>query len=306
MSISFKAASSTSSRFALGGYDLFLYCATVLAWGFSWYAIKLQGGVAVEISLFWRFFLAAIGMLIWAAVRGHKLRFGLTQHLGFALLGALLFCINFLFFYNGTQLLPSGLVSVVFSLASVLNLALGFLLFGQRQSLRVLAGGLLGFGGVLLMFWPQFGGANFDQGALIGLGLCAAGTLSFSCANMVSARLQSFGISVVSAGFWGMIYGSGYLAIAGLVRGSTFTPPADPVYLGALLYLVVIASVVAFGSYLTLLGRIGSARAGYATVMFPVLALLVSTALEGYQWTWFAVAGLTSVLIGNILVLTRG
>jgi hypothetical protein len=57
---------------------------------------------------------------------------------------------------------------------------------------------------------------------------------------------------------------------------------------------------------LTLLGRIGPARAGYATVMFPVFALLISTVLEGYQWTVYAVAGLVLVTMGNILVIRGG
>ena len=67
-----------------------------------------------------------------------------------------------------------------------------------------------------------------------------------------------------------------------------------------------VGTVVAVAAYLTLLGRIGPARAGYATVMFPVFALLISTALEGYQWTVYAVAGLGLVTMGNILVIRGG
>jgi drug/metabolite transporter (DMT)-like permease len=77
-------------------------------------------------------------------------------------------------------------------------------------------------------------------------------------------------------------------------------------YLGGLIYLAVIASVIAFACYLTLLGRIGSARAGYATVMFPVAALLVSTVLEDFTWGPEALTGLACVIAGNLLVLRRG
>ncbi len=69
-------------------------------------------------------------------------------------------------------------------------------------------------------------------------------------------------------------------------------------FVASLLYLVVFSTVIAFAAYLTLLGRIGAARAGYATVMFPVLALLISTAFEGYQWTLFALAGVVLVAAG--------
>ncbi|MEP1443765.1 MAG: EamA family transporter, partial [Hyphomicrobiales bacterium] len=57
---------------------------------------------------------------------------------------------------------------------------------------------------------------------------------------------------------------------------------------------------------LTLLGRIGAARAGYATVIFPIFALLISTVIEGYQWTALSLVGLVLVLVGNYFVLSRG
>jgi drug/metabolite transporter (DMT)-like permease len=68
----------------------------------------------------------------------------------------------------------------------------------------------------------------------------------------------------------------------------------------------VVSTVVAFAAYLTLLGRIGAARAGYSTVMFPVFALLISTVFEGYAWTPYAIAGLALVAIGNVLVIATG
>nr|WP_254170622.1 DMT family transporter [Roseibium polysiphoniae] len=86
-------------------------------------------------------------------------------------------------------------------------------------------------------------------------------------------------------------------------QGNSFAINPSPVYITSLVYLAIISSVVAFGSYLTLLGRIGSARAGYATVIFPVVALSISTVFEGYQWTGSAILGLACVLFGNILML---
>ncbi len=74
-------------------------------------------------------------------------------------------------------------------------------------------------------------------------------------------------------------------------------------YLGALAFLALIASVVAFWTYLSLLRRIGPARAGYMTVLFPVFALLISGQYEGYQWSAWSFAGLAFIAAGNVLVL---
>jgi drug/metabolite transporter (DMT)-like permease len=67
----------------------------------------------------------------------------------------------------------------------------------------------------------------------------------------------------------------------------------------------VFGSILAFGSYLTLVGRIGADRAAYAAVLFPVIALGISTVFEDYQWTLRAVCGFVLVLLGNYIVVSK-
>ncbi len=289
----------------LSMFDYGLYGATVFAWGFSWYALKLQAVITPEIALFWRFLFATMLMWGWAVVGGHKLVFPLRTHLRFLALGLLIFSTNFLLFYHGSRALPSGLLSVVFSLASIFNIVLGFVLFKQRVSRALVVGAICGFSGICLMFYPEISGGTWNVSALWGLGLCALGTLCFCLGNIVSARATAKNISVISASAWGMVYGTILLGINGYAQGASFQIPYTPEFILSLLYMVFIGSIVAFGAYLTLLGRIGSARAGYATVMFPVVALAVSTVMEGYTWTLTALIGLLFVLGGNWIVLSR-
>ncbi|WP_299484341.1 DMT family transporter [uncultured Roseibium sp.] len=302
MSVATPAIRNGSSGFSAVDYGL--YATTVLAWGFSWIAMKSQvASVSPEVSVFWRFVLAATIMMIWARLRGYNLSFGIREHMRFAGLGAFLFSTNFTLFYYGAIQIPSGLLAVIFSTASIFNLFLALLLFGQRPNLLALVAGMLGFAGIALMFWPKLAGADFNTEAAFGLGLCIAGTLSFCCGNMLSADTQRRGIAVVPAAAWGMVYGAILLGVFSALRGQSFAVEWSFSYFGGLVYLAVVASVFAFASYLTLLGRIGSARAGYATVMFPVVALTLSTIFEGYQWTSLAAIGLVCVLGGNLLML---
>ena len=182
-------------------------------------------------------------------------------------------------------------------------LTLGLVLFGQKPNLVALGAGLLGFAGIGLMFWPKLAGAEFNGQAALGLAYCVGGTLSFCLGNMLSADTQRRGIGVTPATAWGMVYGMAFLGLFSALAGREFVIDWSVSYLGGLVYLAVVASVIAFASYLTLLGRIGSARAGYATVMFPVVALSLSTIFEGYQWTPLAAAGLVCVLGGNLMML---
>lgn len=297
-------SSSEASRF--GAFDGVLYAVTVFGWSTSWIAMKAQvGTVAPEASILWRFIISASVMWGWVLAARLPMRFPARTHLGFAAMGFFIFSMNFELFYHGAKGLPSGLLSVVFSLASVINLAMGRIFFRQTLSQRVLIGGLLGFAGVAAMFWPRIAETGFGPEAAGGLALCVLGTIFFCTGNMLASRVQRRGIPVLSATAWGMTWSVGILLVAVAIsgRGFEFDPSAS--YVVSLLWLSIVSSVAAFWAYLTLLGRIGAARAGYATVMFPVFALAISTVFEGYQWTWPAVVGLLAVLAGNLFVLRR-
>jgi drug/metabolite transporter (DMT)-like permease len=200
----------------------------------------------------------------------------------------------------------SGLLSVVFSLASVINMLLAAFVLREAPSPRVLLGGLAGFAGVALMFYPEVARHGLSGDTLVGLALCIGGTLSFCCGNLLSAANQRRGLPIVSANAWGMLYGTLWSTLLAFLLRKPFIIEPTVSYLGSLVFLAIVSTVIAFAAYLTLLGRIGAARAGYSTVMFPVLALLISTALEGYVWTVFAVAGLALVALGNVLVIGAG
>jgi drug/metabolite transporter (DMT)-like permease len=288
--------------------DYGLYALTVIAWSASWFAIELQvgSGVSNEVNLVWRFAIATVLMFAWAAFSGRRLRFPVSDHLRFAALGVLIFSSNFLFFYYGAGYLVSGLLSVVFSLASVINMLLGALVMRERPSPRILAGGLIGFTGIALMFFPEIAAHGLSGGTVAGLLLCVCGTLSFCAGNLVSASNQRRGLPLVSTSAWGMLYGTLWSGFLAFLLGKPFVIDPSVSYLGSLVFLAVISTVMAFAAYLSLLGRIGAARAGYATVIFPVFALLISTALEGYIWTAYAILGLAFVAAGNVLVIRGG
>lgn len=297
---------TASKPVGLAGFDYTLYALVVFAWSTSWIAIKYQVGiVSAEVSLVYRFALSAACMWAWLVATGRPWAFPLRHHARFVILGILLFSSNFLAFYYGGKTVPSGLLAVVFSLASVFNLVLGNLIFRTPIDRVTLIGALTGFGGVLLMFWPQISGADFDHDALIGLGFCVGGTLSFCLGNMAAAESKRAGLDTFSVTAWGMVYGTLWLALLAFIMGRPYTFDWSPAYVVGLGWLSIFSSVLAFAAYLTLLNRIGAGRAGYATVMFPVFALAISTWVEGYQWTGWAIAGLALVLAGNIFVLKR-
>ena len=283
-----------------------LYLTTVLIWGSTWYAITLQLGVVDPVvSVAYRFAIAALILLAWCTVRGKTLRYTLRDHLWIALQGLFLFCANYAVFYVATGYVTSGLVAVVFSTIAAWNLLFSRLFFATPVGWRVLAGAVLGIGGLGLVFWREVEALNFHDDAALGLMLCILATLLASFGNMASARNQSRGLPVLQTNAYGMAYGATFTALFAALTGRAFAWDPSFDYLWSMLYLALFGSVLAFGAYLTLLGRIGAGRAAYAAVLFPVVALTLSVALESYTFTPMAALGAALVLGGNVLVLAR-
>ncbi|PDT32733.1 EamA family transporter [Rhizobium sp. M10] len=282
-----------------------LFIATVLIWGTTWIAISMQvGPVPVLISVFYRFALAAVILVAILAVM-RRLKLPALRDQPFILAQALcLFSLNFICFYNAAASIPSGLISVIFSLATIYNAVNARLFFGDRITGRTLFAAALGATGLLLLFGEEVV-VDFDMDTLKGIGLAALGTLFFSLGNMASRRNSAAGISPLTANAWGMTYGTIVLLVLIAVTQTPIVAPSGITYLAALLYLSAIGSVIGFTTYLMLVSRIGSSRAAYATVLFPIVALSLSTVFEGYHWSGLGLIGLALTLLGNVIIFAR-
>jgi drug/metabolite transporter (DMT)-like permease len=300
-------SNQSPARPVFGAAELTLFAAVALVWGSSFLPLRLQlGVVAPEVSGVWRFAIASAAMFVWLSLSGHRLRFGLADHARFALLGALLFSLNFASAYYSGFYLTSGLIAVVFSMAAVINPLLAAAITRTMPEWRNVVGALLGVAGVSLLFGPELLKVEVSSGTAVGLALGLLATVIFCTGNMFSARFQRDGLPVLAANCWGMLYGAVWFALIALARGETFTVEWSARYLLSIAWLAIPSTLIGFAAYLTLLGRIGPGRASYSIVLVPVVALVISTFFENYVWTFAALIGVAFVLAGNVVVLWRG
>ncbi|PCM43603.1 DMT family transporter [Marinobacter sp. ANT_B65] len=281
-----------------------LYLSTVLIWGSTFIAIPLQlGEVPGDVSIAYRFGLAALVLMFWCRMTRRNMVFGFRQHLWMAGQGLMLFGFNYMLVYQASADITSGLIAVVFSTIIVMNIVNGALFFGNRVPRAVIAGAALGLAGICLVFLPEVRALDADGATLRAIILSLVGTFITSFGNMISARNQSSKLPVMQSNAYGMAYAALVLALIAWGRGEPFVFEASWTYAGALVYLALVGSVMGFGSFLTLLGRIGPERAAYCMVLFPIVALALSTVFENYHWTPEAMAGVSLVLAGNLLVI---
>ena len=282
-----------------------LFCINVFVWGFSWIAITFQVNEApVEVALFYRMVLAGLVLFAVLAASGRLKPVTLRDQPFFALTGLCLFCINYLLVYSGTGYIASGVVALVFSMATVFNALNSLVFFNDRLSPRFIAGAACGMAGLGCMFWHDLAELDFTSSSLIGGGLVLAGTYIFSLGNMVSRRNMSAGLSLPTTTAWSMGWGALYLAFYMLISGQGVSLDYSLSFYVALAYLAIPGTVIGFLTYLEVVKRLGAPLAAFSTILYPAIALVVSTFVEDYRWSLTALAGLVLIACGNALVFT--
>ncbi|MAM88757.1 MAG: EamA family transporter [unclassified Hahellaceae] len=279
------------------------YCLTVLIWGLTWTAIRLQVESApVDLSVFFRFVMASIVALGGLALLRRLPKMGWSQHRLLMLQGVTLYSVNFLLIYRAAETMTTGLLAVVFSLAALFNAFNGWWIMGQRPSPRIYPAVALGVTGVALLFWHDLTLGNATFAAIL---FAAGGTFWFSLGNLISLKVRNAGIPLFAGNAWAMTYGAVILGGWCVVQGVQWHLPASDMFWGATLFLAIPGSIIAFYSYITVIRTLGADKAGYATVLFPIVALTVSTWLEGFEWTVPAVIGAALALLGNYVLFRK-
>jgi len=285
--------------------SIVLYVITVLIWGSTWLAIEYQlGVVAPEVSLVYRFSIAALLILGYCLIKKLPLQFSLKNHLFFMILASCNFGFNYLILYWAQNYLTSAMTSIAFSTLLIMNIINTRIFFGQPIAPRIFIGATLGLGGIVGLFWQDIKTLDFASEAIIGLGLSLGGTFLASLGNMTSVRNSKNNIGIMQGNAWGMLYGSLFLFSFTLINGSEFNLDIRLPYILSLLYLSIFGTVIAFACYFVLLKDIGPEKASYSVVLFPVVAVTLSMIFEDFVWQVSTVIGFVLVLTGNVIVLT--
>ncbi len=280
--------------------DYFLYGIVLFGWSTSWLPLKAQiGSVDPEISILWRFTIALIICFIITKLQKSSLIFPLKVHFKMALMGFFMFSTNFTLFYYASEHVASGLLAVVWSMTSIINIFMVAIITRSKPNYFQLLASAIGLFGITLIFIPEL---KISKLAFESLIMCIVGTISFCLGNLVSRSLQNENIPVMSSNSYGMLYGCFVLIIYALILDHPFRISFETSYLAGLLWLSIISTVLTFTCYLTLLGRIGAGRVGYATIVFPIFALLISTIFENYVWTPLAFVGVSLIILGNLIM----
>lgn len=253
----------------------------------------------------YRFVLASLVLFAFCRWRGMSLAFTRTQHLDLLLFGAAMFCLSYILVYHAELYVISGMVAVAYSASPMINMWLSRIFFGTPVTARVTVAAVLGIVGICFVFYNEMNKLSESKNLILGIVLTVASVFASSAGSMIAMRTQKRGYATWPSMAWGMFYGGILALIVALVSGKPFQFVWTLPYVSSLIYLALAGSIITFGCYLTLLKRIGAARAAYVGVMTPVVALVVSYFFESFEWRWTTTIGIALLIVGNVLMLRK-
>lgn len=278
-----------------------------IVWGTTYLGIRValeSIPPAVMAAIRWMAAGAIVSGIVWA--RGERLP-GPSAWPGAALLGLLMIGFGNGFVVYAEQYVPSGLTAVVIATSPFWMLGVEALLpRGERPGLASLAGLFVGFGGIVLLVWPDLrGGGNtathFASG-LVALQLACAG---WAVGSAYSKR-HRHGADVLGATALQMLFGGVLMAVVAAALGEwqalTFTPRSS----AAIVYLTIVGSVGAFVAYVYALRHLPVSTVSLYAYINPVIAVVLGALVLGEPFSVRVVIAASLVLAGLAIVRSSG
>ncbi len=290
--------------------NLLLFLGALLFWSATWSIIGLtQVNIDLDptISVFIRFIIAGLIILIFVALTKRNLIFSIKDHLYFFVLGIFLYSGNYIFFYNSNVYLPSNIPATVFCLLTIFNILGERFIFNKPITTLTLFGATLGITGIAIIFFKDFLSFNLNSGTTLGLLFALLATLSASIGNLIAIyNKRNFNIPLLQNVAFAMIYGALVALIVSFIKGADFYIPLNNLsYLLGQAYLIIFGSIISFLCYIRFIEKESATKGGYIGVIMPILALIIAMIFEDVKPDIYFLIGLPLTLFGLILILKQ-
>ena len=174
---------------------------------------------------------------------------------------------------------------------------------GERVGLRGLVGMAVGFGGLALLVGPQLFGGEVDGRYLMGVAVIQVGCL-FWQAGSVYAKRRPTGVSPLMGSAVQMLWAGLALTLVGTLAGEWGGMRFGWRGAGALLYLVVFGSIVAYSAYMYAIQKLPLSLVSTYSYVNPLVALGLGWLVLSEPLGWREAGAALVILLGVALVKT--
>jgi drug/metabolite transporter (DMT)-like permease len=197
----------------------------------------------------------------------------------------------------------SGLVAILIVTGALWMAGFDALIPGSdaKPTWRQFLGLLVGFGGVLLLVGGNLEGLG--ESGMLGSAAVIVASASWALGSIYSKRRPVETGPYVHAALQ-MLFGGAALTLVGLIRGEVATVTLSRAGLGAIAYLIVFGSIVAYTSYVYLLRHAAPAFIGTHVYVNTVVAVLLGWVILGEHVTAWTFASM-AVILGSVVWVRR-
>ena len=219
------------------------------------------------------------------------------------LLGFLMNIVGNGFVVYAQQYVPSGLTAVLIAVTPFWSALVERLLpQGERFSKRALAGLAIGFVGIVVLVWPEItrGGANGRAflGGVIAIQLACIGWVI----GTSYAKRHELGDDPLASAALQMLFSGIIFLAAATIHGDWVKLSFTPRSFGALMYLAIAASLVAYSAYIYAIQYLPLSTVSLYAYINPIIAVALGTALLGEPLSGRIVIAAALVLLGTWIV----
>jgi drug/metabolite transporter (DMT)-like permease len=253
-----------------------------------------------------RFVVAGLVMLLIARLRGEQIPRDRKTLLNLALIGFLLVGVGNLAVVWAELYVPSGIAALLVATAPFwMAIIEMFRRAGERVSLQAGIGMAIGFLGVALLVTPRGSGGKLSTGFLLGALAIQIGGICWQLGS-AHAKYNLKHVPLLSSSALQMFFGGAMVTIAGFAIGEAPRFVLTPRTFGALLYLTVFGSIVAYSAYLFALAHMRTTHTSLYAYVNPVVAVFLGWLILNEPLTWVSVLAMVVILAGVALVQTAG
>lgn len=199
------------------------------------------------------------------------------------------------------QWVPSGLTALIVATLPFWMAGFDALMpSGNPMTIRKTAGILLGFVGLVILFYPDLQ-ASMDRSYLIGVLVLFLAPLSWAIGSVYSKHRPIASNPLMAAAFQMVIAGVIFIGI-GVLADEAGRFHFSAAGFGAMAYLIVFGSIVGYGSYIYSLAKLPAAKVSLFAYVNPVIAVVLGWLILDERFDLYVVASAFLVLFGVLLV----
>lgn len=205
--------------------------------------------------------------------------------------------------YYGAQFVSSGLVSVIFGMNPILTSWFAIQLFASEKfSAGKLIGAIFGIAGLAYIFREQM---YLGQQAVVGI-MTILLSVSVHSISAVWIKHINAGLSALSITTGGLVFSLPLFLLTFWMFAQPLPGDIPARTLWSIIYLGLMGSVIGFVSYYYVLTKLNASTVALATLITPVIALLLGNRFNQEPLTTQLLLGTALILSGLIMHQFRG